>query len=262
MQDKWTDGDAYERYVGRWSRQVAPRFLAWLDPPSGARWLDLGSGTGALTAQILRDCSPKTVTGVEPSEGFLKLARGQVTGRRAQFVQGAGDCIPIEDGSVDLAVSGLVMNFIPDPSKAMGELRRCIAPGGTIAAYVWDYAGHVQFMRYFWDAAVALNPAAHEKDEGVRFPICRPGPLRDLFASAGLHDVSVDALDIPTAFADFDDYWQPFLSGIAPAPGYCMSLDEGSRNALKAHLQKTLPTDGDGMILLAARAWAVRGTRA
>ena len=262
MPDKWTDGDAYERYVGRWSRRVAPRFLAWLEAPSGARWLDLGSGTGALTAQILGDCAPKSILGVEPSEGFLKLARQQVTDSRATFVQGAGDRIPSGDGSVDVAVAGLVMNFIPDPSKAMAELSRCIAPGGKIAAYVWDYAGHMQLMRHFWDAAVALNPAARDKVESTRFPLCRPGPLRLLFESAGLRDVSVDALDIPTPFANFNDYWEPFLSGVAPAPGYCMSLDEASRNALKTRLQKALPTDEDGMILLAARAWAVKGRRA
>jgi len=261
MQDKWTDGDAYELYVGRWSRRTGEKFLSWLDVPPDLRWLDLGCGTGALTSQILQDCLPSSVVGIEPSEGFLSLAREQVKDRRAEFLQGSGDELPVEDGSADVIVSRLVLNFIPDQQKAMAELVRAVKPGGTIAAYVWDYAGHVQFMRHFWDAAIELDPSAREKDEGVRFPICRPAPLAELFEASGLRDVSTQPIDVPTPFENFDDYWTPFLSGIAPAPGYCASLDEAARNRLRDHLAKTLPTDPDGMILLAARAWAVRGTR-
>jgi len=261
MQDKWTDGKAYEMYVGRWSRPIGKKFLAWLGAPAGSHWLDLGCGTGALTSQILSAYAPTSVVGVEPSEGFLALAQQQVADGRAEFRQGSGAEIPIDVGAIDVAVSGLVLNFIPDQRQALAELMRVTKPGGTIAAYVWDYAGHVQFMRTFWDAAIALDPSATEKDEGVRFPICRPGPLAELFAGAGLDDVETAPIDVPTPFADFDDYWTPFLSGIAPAPGYCASLDEAARERLKERLRSTLPTDPDGMILLAARAWAVRGTR-
>lgn len=261
MRDKWTDGDAYEMYVGRWSRKVGEEFLAWLGAPPAARWLDLGCGTGALTSQILQHGAPHSVIGVEPSDGFISLARQQVHDDRAEFRQGAGDSIPIGDGEIDVLVSGLVLNFVPDLEKAMAEIVRCATPGGTIAAYVWDYAGHVQFMRYFWDAAIALDPAARDKDEGVRFPICRPTALAELFQTAGLRDVVTAPIDVPTPFRDFDDYWTPFLSGIAPAPGYCASLDETARNRLKDRLAETLPTDPDGRILLAARAWAVRGNR-
>jgi hypothetical protein len=143
----------------------------------------------------------------------------------------------------------------------MREQVRVVKPGGTVSAYVWDYAGHAQFIRAFWDAAVALNPAARELDEGVRFPNCHPEALRSLFESAGLDAVEVAPIDVPTPFKDFEDYWTPFLSGIGPAPGYCTSLDELAREALRHHLQETLPTDAAGRILLAARAWAVRGTR-
>lgn len=260
MADRWTDGDGYEMYVGRWSRKTGTGFLNWLDVPPDLRWLDLGCGTGALTAKILETCQPRSVVGVEPSEGFLALAR-QSGDERSRFMQGSGEDIPLEDGSVDIAVSGLVLNFVPDQKRALAETVRCVADGGTIAAYVWDYAGHVQFMRYFWDAAVALDPDARTKDEGVRFPICRPDALQTLFTSAGLRDVVTAPIDIVTPFSDFDDYWTPFLSGMAPAPGYCVSLEEGRREALRARLVETLPTDPEGRILLAARAWAVRGTR-
>ncbi len=261
MHDKWTDGDAYENYVGRWSRKTGREFLSWLNAPAGLRWLDLGCGTGAFTAQILEYCDPLSIVGVEPSTGFRDLANQAVANERVQFLPGSGEKIPLKENAVDIAVSGLVLNFIPDLPKAMRELSRCVREGGTIAAYVWDYAGHVQFMRCFWDAAVALDPAAQDKDEGVRFPVCHPDALTKLFSDAGLVEVEAEPIDIATPFRDFDDYWTPFLSGVAPAPGYCASLDEAAREALKERLRQSLPTDPDGRILLAARAWAVRGTR-
>ena len=115
-------------------------------------------------------------------------------------------------------------------------------------------------MRRFWDAAIALNPAALDKDEGRRFPICRPDPLKALFDGAGLSDVEVRAIDVSTVFKNFDDYWTPFLGGQAPAPGYCMSLSEDQRAALRDRIRSTLPFREDGSIHLIARAWAVRGT--
>lgn len=261
MQDKWTDGDQYERYVGRWSRRTGAGFLSWLGMSPGLRWLDLGCGTGALTARILETCEPQLVVGVEPSDGFLTVARERTEDPRATFLKGSGDEIPVADGSADCLVSGLVLNFIPDAEAGMAEMVRAVAGGGTVAAYVWDYAGHTQFMRTFWDAAVALDPAARDKDEGVRFPICRPDALHALFTASGLTEVRTAPIDIVTPFDDFDDYWTPFLSGIAPAPGYCASLDEDRREALRQRLAESLPTDPDGRILLAARAWAVRGRK-
>jgi len=259
MADKWTDGEAYEAYVGRWSRQVAERFLAWLAMPADGTWLELGCGTGALTGQILAHCAPRDIIAVEPSESFRAMARQNVTDSRVDFRAGDGAQVPVENATADHALSGLVLNFIPDPAAALRELTRCVKPGGWIAAYVWDYAGHVQFMRAFWDAAVAQNPAAAERDEGRRFPLCRPQPLCALFEDAGLQAVEVVPIDIPTPFASFDDFWRPFLSSVGPAPGYCSSLDEAARSDIRERLRAALPTDADGMILLAARAWAVRG---
>jgi SAM-dependent methyltransferase len=259
VSDTWERGSPYERYVGRWSRQVAPLFLLWLNLPGGRRWLDVGCGTGALCAAIVDRCSPLSVTGVEPSEGFLATAREHLAGRVA-LLQGSATAIPLGDASVDVAVSGLVLNFVPDPRVALLEMARVAGPGGTIAAYVWDYAGRMELMRHFWDVAGALDPVAATIDEGVRFPLCRPDALEKLFASAALEEVGVKAIDVRTLFADFDDYWQPFLGGQGPAPAYAMSLDETARARLRDRLKERLPTEADGSIALIARAWGVRAS--
>lgn len=259
--DSWAVGDAYERYVGRWSRLVAPKFLDWLAIPAGKRWLEVGCGTGALTRTILDKAAPAKIVAVDPSEGFLAHARAHVTDPRAEFRQGGGEALPVGNGEVDAVVSGLVLNFIPDQAKAVAEMRRAAAPGGTVSAYVWDYAEGMALMRHFWDAAAALDPAAAKLDEGTRFPVCRPEPLKALFASAGLRDVVVEAIDVPTVFRDFDDYWSPFLGGQGPAPTYCMNLSEAARMALRDRIRAALPVATDGSIRLMARAWAVKGMR-
>lgn len=256
MSDTWERGNPYERYVGRWSRQLAPRFLSWLALPRGRRWLDVGCGTGALSAAILEQCAPASLAGVDPSPGFLDSARQNLAGKAALH-QGSAESIPLENASVDAVVSGLVLNFTKDPHAALAEMRRVISPGGCIAAYVWDYAGKMELMRYFWDVAVELDAAAAPLDEGLRFPLCRPEALRELFAGAGL-SAQVTELDIPTPFPGFDDYWNPFLGGQGPAPAYAMSLDEARRTKLRERLRTRVPAGKDGAITLIARAWAVR----
>jgi SAM-dependent methyltransferase len=257
--DTWERGDPYEQYVGRWSRRVAPMFLSWLRIPAGRRWLDVGCGTGALCAAIVDHCSPSSVAGVEPSEGFLDTAKANLAGR-AVLQRGSATAIPLDDASVDVVVSGLVLNFVPDQRAALAEMARVAASGGTIGAYVWDYAGKMELMREFWDAAVELSPDAARMDEGVRFPLCRPEALVERFSSAGLEAVEVTAIDIPTPFASFEDYWQPFLGGQGPAPAYAMSLDETARARLRDRIRVRIPVQVDGSISLTARAWAVRAT--
>jgi SAM-dependent methyltransferase len=228
---------------------------------SRLRWLDVGCGTSALSRAILEQAAPARVVGVDPSEGFLATARAQVANPRAEFRQGGGEQLPAGDGEFDAVVSGLVLNFIPDQPKALGEMRRAARAGGIVAAYVWDYAEGMQLMRRFWDAAVALDPAAGELDEARRFPVCRPEPLAALFKAAGLRDVTVEAIDAPTTFTDFDDYWSPFLGGQGPAPGYCMKLPEPERTALRERIRASLPAGSDGSIRLTARAWCVKGRK-
>lgn len=259
VSDRWERGNPYEQYVGRWSRRVAPLFLSWLSIPAGRRWLDVGCGTGALSAAILDQCSPSSVVGVEPSEGFLEKAKEQVAGR-VRLHRGSAAEIPLETGSVDATVSGLVLNFVPDQRAALAEMARVTVQGATIGAYVWDYAGKMEMMRAFWDAAVELNPDAAKMDEGARFPLCRPEALTELFTNAGLRGVQVTAIDIPTHFASFDDYWRPFLGGQGPAPAYAMALDDAERASLRDRIRERMPRQADGSISLTARAWAVRAS--
>lgn len=259
--DVWASGAAYEPYVGRWSRLVARDVLAWLGVPRGARWLDVGCGTGALSATILEVAEPAEVVGVDSSPDYVAYAGQAVVSPRARFVVADALDLPFAGGSYQAAVSGLVLNFVPDPARMVAELARVTEPGGTVAAYVWDYAGEMQLMRRFWDTAVALDPAAGPLDEGSRFPLCRPAPLAALFAHVGLDAGEVRAVDVPTVFRDFEDYWHPFLGGQGPAPGYVSSLDEERRNRLRDRLRLTLPYQPDGSIRLIARAWAVHARR-
>jgi len=259
ISDTWERGDPYERYVGRWSRRVARPFLSWLEVPAGRRWLDVGCGTGALSAAIVDHCAPSSVTGVEPSEGFLATARANLAGRGVAFQPGSATAIPLADGSIDAVVSGLVLNFVPDQPAALAEMSRVTSGGGVIAAYVWDYAGKMELMRVFWDAAAEFDAAAAILDEGKRFPLCQPDALAELFENAGLESVEVTAIDVATPFEDFNDYWQPFLGGQGPAPAYAMSLGETARARLRERIRERLPVHADGSIALTARAWAVSG---
>jgi SAM-dependent methyltransferase len=259
--DIWAVGDAYEAYVGRWSRLIAAEFVRRLGQPSGGRWLDVGCGTGALTATVLALADPVEVVGVDPSEGFLADARARVDDSRASFRPADARDLPFDDGTFDAVVSGLALNFVPDQERAAAELARVAAPGAVVAAYVWDYAEGMGLMRWFWDTAVAADPAAAGLEEGLRFPLCRPEPLRALWAGARLTGVAVEPVDVPTVFVDFDDYWRPFLGGQGPAPGYVASLTDERRSALRELLRERLPVEPDGSIRLVARAWSVRGTR-
>jgi SAM-dependent methyltransferase len=259
--DAWASGAAYEPYIGRWSRLVARDFLKWLAVAPASHWLDIGCGTGALSRTILHEAAPDRVKAIDRSAGYIAYGREQVQDKRVFFEVGDAQALQDGDAGFDAVVSGLVLNFIPQPATAVGEMARVVKPGGSVAAYVWDYAGKMQLLRHFWNAAAALDPDAFDLDEGRRFPLCQPVPLVELFQSAGLQQVEVRAIDIATDFKDFDDYWLPFLGGQGPAPTYAMSLSEDRRVALCERIRASLPFTLDGSIPLVARAWAVRGVR-
>src|SRR5215207_940399 len=260
----WAHGDAYEQYMGRWSRLVAERFVRELDAGHGLRWLDVGCGTGALSSVVLDTRGPVSLVGVDPSEGFLDTARARFADAMglARFEPADAAALPLPDASADVVVSGLVLTFVPSPEEALAEFTRVAAPGGTVAGYVWDYADGMPLMSTFWDAAVALDPAADALDQSVRFTRWRPDFLHALWAAAPRMDaasVAVFPIEVDAVFTDFDDYWTPFLGGQGPAPAYAMSLDAADRETLRLRVRAALPTAADGSITLRLRAWGVVG---
>jgi SAM-dependent methyltransferase len=259
--DNWAAGELYEPYVGRWSRLVAQEFLKWIDVPTGSQWLDVGCGTGALSQTILNACNPQIVKGIDRSDGFVAYARDKVHDPRVAFELGDAQALPVESNTYDVAVSGLVLNFVPQQEKMISEMTRAVKAEGVVAVYVWDYADKMQLMRHFWDSAIALDPAVADLDESPRFPICNPNALRDLFQRLGLKQIETRAIDVETHFKDFDDYWKPFLGGQGPAPTYAMSLSEEKRTELRERIRANLPFALDGSIPLIARAWAAKGLK-
>lgn len=259
VSDRWAVAAAYEAYMGRWSRPLARAFVGWLDAEAHGHWLDVGCGTGALTAAICELGRPASVVACDPSGPFVEAARTTLPDKRVMFELAPGDYLPEREGGFDIVVSGLVLNFVADPERTLAQMRQRLSPRGFIAAYVWDYSEGLQFLRCFWQEAVALDPGAASLDERRRFPICNGEALPALFRAAGLSKVESTRLDSITSFASFDDYWEPFLGRTGPAPSYMASLGPERREQLKERLRKRLSPGADGRILLSASAWALRG---
>jgi SAM-dependent methyltransferase len=257
--DNWTAGDAYESYMGRWSRLLARIFVNWLSSPPGADWLDVGCGTGALTCAICELAEPASVVACDPSESFVVHARKALRDGRVSFVVAGAEDLPGGPGAFDCVASGLVLNFVADPARAIGLMRGRLRRSGTLAAYVWDYGDGIEFLRCFWNEAVALDSTVADLDEGRRFSLLQPEILNSLFVGAGLRHVAAEILEIPTRFQDFQDFWTPFLRGTGPAPSYAASLSQARRDLLRDRLASRLKVESDGSIRLKARAWAVRG---
>jgi ubiquinone/menaquinone biosynthesis C-methylase UbiE len=257
--DKWTSGADYDRWMGRWSRLLADEFLHWLNLPSKLRWLDVCCGSGVLTEAIVERFAPLQIVGMDVSLQQIEFAQVHRASPSVSFQVGDAMALPFEEASFDAIVCGLGLNYLPDPKTALRGMRRVANREGVIAIYVWDYADGTRFLREFWDAATAVDPEAVVYDQAHRFGFCNPEPLRELFESAGLKQVTVRALDIVTRFISFDDYWQPLLAGQGSAPNYLMSRDEANQASIRERLRDALPADEAGVIELPARGWAVCG---
>jgi SAM-dependent methyltransferase len=260
MNDSWLSGIAYERFMGRWSTLVAQEFLNWLAITPARSWLDVGCGTGSLTKLILETYQPKEIISIDSSGDFISHAQRSIANPSVHFKVGLAQSLELDSNSIDAVVSGLVLNFVPQPKAAILEMLRVAKPGGKIGIFLWDYADGMQMLRYFWDAAVELDNNANEFDEGIRFPLCQEGQLESLIREVGLKQVEATPIEVKTVFKNFDDYWQPFLGNVGPAPNYTMSLNQKDRQKLEVKLRKSLPTDDNGSISLIARAWAAKGT--
>jgi hypothetical protein len=220
----------------------------------------LGVGRGRSRTLSVAAPTRGSVVGCDPAKPVVEFARDRVRDARLTFVvAGVGD-LPRRTGGYGSVTSLLALNFFPRPEAAIQEMRSLAAPQRTVSACVWDYSERMEFLRYFWDAAMKLDPTAQALDEGKRFPLCHPDELTRLFRFGGLADIRCDALETPTIFANFRDYWEPFLGGTGPAPSYIASLDAERREMLSRTLEESLPQEPDGTIALTAGAWAIRGT--
>ncbi len=245
--------------MGRWSRRVAKEFIQWLAPPASWNWLEVGCGSGALTQAISLFGDPASVVACDPSQDFVSFASRSLADTNVTFLIAGVEELPRVKHGFDTVVSGLVLNFLPDPAEAIRSMASRLRPGGMLGAYVWDYAGGMPFLHIFWDAAVELDSGAAALDQRELFPLCHPDILEDLLEREGLAQVVSQGLEITMDFPDFDSYWNPFLGGTGPAPIYVGSLDPASREQLRLQLKRRIASTTDGAFDLTARAWAVRG---
>jgi SAM-dependent methyltransferase len=249
----------YERFMGRWSRTLAPSYIAFAGIENGDRVLDVGTGTGSVAIAAEARMPASEIVGIDPSTALIAYAQKNAKSARTRFEVGDAQTLKFKNASFDHTLSLLVMNFIPDADRAIAEMRRVTRAQGVVSSCVWDYDEGMQMLRFFWDEAVALDPAIEPKDER-HMKLSRQGQLGDLWRRAGLVNVEEAALMIEQAYVSFNDYWEPFTQGAGPGGAYVVSLPEGRRRQLEARLRKRLLGDReDGPFTLTARAWCVRG---
>ena len=257
----FANAEAYERFMGRWSRLVAPLLADFTSVPNSGQVLDVGSGTGSLAFVIAQQKAGARIVGIDPSQEYIAYAnsRNGFPGR-VQFQLGDAQELAFASATFRGSLSLLVFNFIPYPAKALREVRRVTQAGGRISAAVWDYGDGMAMLRAFWDAAVSLDPAAEKLDE-KHMPLCRAGELSQLWKQAGLDQIHEQPLRIAMKFRSFADYWDPFLLGQGPAGAYVRTLQQNRLQALREALQRRLSIAHErNAFTLPARVWAVRGT--
>ena len=257
----WADGEAYEKFMGQWSRLVGAEFLRWLAAAPGLAWLEVGCGTGAFTEIVLRDAAPCRFVALDPSAAQLVVARRRTA--EAAVAYGTGDALalPAAADAFDIAVSALVLNFVADPARMAAELARVVRPGGTVALYVWDFAGRRPVTQHIAAAIAARDPqAARRAAAGQGFDTTGQKFLARLFAGAGLRAVETRAIDIAVTFRDFAAYWAANTEFASPVGQFVGALPPAERARFAEEVRQRLPIAADGSIAYTARANAVRGT--
>jgi ubiquinone/menaquinone biosynthesis C-methylase UbiE len=251
----FTDGEAYEKRMGRWSRIVGEAFLDWLDLPKGLRWIDVGCGNGAFTEVLISRCGPSAVSGIDPSEGQLNYARTRSSAKLAEFRVGDAQALPYQDRSFDAAAMALAISFVPDPVKAAAEMARVVKPGGLVATYMWDLPGGGIPIQPMFRALKSLGIAVSVP--GIE--VSREDKMRAVWEKAGLQSIDTRVIRIPVSYAGFNDFWQSYSVPEGPSGVAIRKMSTPQIEQLKTTLRKDLPTDSDGHIAYEAFANAVRG---
>ena len=252
----FTDGEAYERLMGRWSRLVGETFLDWLDVPNGLRWLDVGCGNGAFTEELIARCAPDTVTAIDPSDDQLVYARTRLGAKTANFQVGDAQKLPFPDGSFDVAIMALVISFVPDPDKGAIEMARVVRPGGWVATYMWDIPGGGAPTDPVY---VALESMGMNSVRPANPVVSRQEAMQDLWEKAGLESIDTRVIRIPVVYFDFDDFWDSNTVLIGPQGKLIAGMSTSEREQLRMGLRDRLPTASDGRIAYEAFANAVKG---
>lgn len=247
-------GETYDRFMGRYSAPLAVAFWDALGIEAGKDVLDVGCGPGALTAELVRRLGVEHVTSIDPSESFVEACRARHPGVDVRL--GRAEELPYPDDRFDAALAQLVLHFVSDPPAAAAEMRRVVRPGGLVAASVWDISAGMRMLRVFWDSAKVVRPSAPDEARTQRFS--REGEIAELFRAAGLGDVSDGALEVGSRYADFEDFWQPFLGAAGPAGAFVASLDDDGRARLREEMRERLGSP-EGPFTLTARAWYATG---
>jgi ubiquinone/menaquinone biosynthesis C-methylase UbiE len=256
-----TDPDAYERLMGRWSRLLTEEFLSFVGMAPGDSVLDLGCGTGALALALAARIEPRSIVGIDVAPSYVEHARRRVADPRLRFVVGDAVSLDLADGGIDRALSLLALNFVPEPARALAEMRRVTRPGGLVAAAVWDFAGGLVYQRIFWDTAAALDVEADRaRARHFSSPLTRAGQLEAAFAAAGLREVEARPLAMHMRYADFADYWEPIANAQGPLGDYVKRLAPSALAVLAAAVERAYRSGGsDGPRSLSATAWAAKG---
>lgn len=258
--ESWNDSNAYDLYVGRWSRRIAGDFMQWLQPQANLSWLEVGCGTGALTTEILNSARPLRILAIDKSGAYLTKARSYISSPRVSFSK--TDLSALDAGAeFDYITSGLVLNFLSDVEEKLKCMKQYLRPGGSISAFVWDYAGHYQPMRIFWDSVKQLYKEAERFDAGIKYPLCSESNLTALFRSVDLSNIRFTKIEKIATFRDFDDYWLPIASAQGSVTEFLDTLNEGKKNDLKALVKSRLPMSLNGEIKLILSALAIEGRK-
>jgi SAM-dependent methyltransferase len=249
------DGAAYEQFMGRWSRAAGAIFLDWVAPPSNARWLDIGCGTGVFTELVLDTCSPAAMFAVDPAPAQVEYAHGQPVGPRANFRVASAEALPFPDAAFDVVASALTINFIPNQPLALFEMRRVTCAGGLVAGYVWDFAAE---LGPNWPLRSGMRGIGVEVPQTPGAEVSSQGELASLFGRAGFEMIATRPIEVTVSYPNFDEFWQVQTSRFNPILRLIDPLPKINRARLVESVRGQLPTDAEGKIVYSTRANAIK----